>query len=82
MLTDSEHHQAVAAFFRAAKQADPELYEAVCEKYPVLSNAKIRRINRLESRVGLLGLQPANISVNVAGQFDYESVNIGESHNE
>ena len=73
----SSHHEQVRDFMEKCKQENPEEYERVCSKYPVVSSRRISSIKRREATVGLLGLMPARISLDTAIAYDLDP-EIGE----
>lgn len=76
-----EHHRAVEAFFQRARQENPELYEEVCEKYPVLTIAQARLIRHREQAGGLIGVQPTgNLPAHVAELYGYEVDSFDDSY--
>jgi hypothetical protein len=64
----------VDAFFAECETNDPEKFAEVCDKYPTLSQNQHRAIRRREHCVGLLGLQPAYVSPELARRRGFESV--------
>jgi hypothetical protein len=68
----------VREFFAKCREDDPERFEEVCSKYPVVSARRINAVKRRESTVGLLGLQPSRIPLRTAIEYDLDSVNMGE----
>lgn len=55
--SNEEHNRRVHAFFEECKQTNPDLYEEVCNRFPIISAHKMKRIRHKEYLNGLLGLQ-------------------------
>lgn len=66
------HHEQVREFLEKCKEENPEEYERICSKYPVVSSRRISSIKRREATVGLLGLMPARITMNTAIAYDLD----------
>lgn len=60
------HDEAVFAFFKQCQQEDPERYQEISQRYPMVSANRIRRLRRRERCVGLLGLQPCDLPQEIA----------------
>lgn len=54
MPTDREHELAVASFFSRRKTEAPELFAAVCERHPVLTDRQMTRRSRREIPISQL----------------------------
>lgn len=68
------HDEAVFEFFKKCQQSDPELYQEISEKYPMVSANRIRRLRKRERCVGLLGLQPCDLPTEVAMKNGFDNV--------
>lgn len=69
-----EHEQNVREFFEKCKKENPDLLRQVNQKYPVITRDKRRTQRQREQTVGLLGLQPANLPVDIAFELGFESI--------
>jgi hypothetical protein len=69
----SNHQELVREFLEKKALENPEEYDRVCSKYPVVSARRIAAIHRREATVGLLGLLPSRINLSTAKQYDMES---------
>lgn len=69
----------VNQFMQKCKKDQPEKFQEVCDKYQTIDNRKWRIIRQRERCAGLLGLQPAAISVDVANATRLESSLVRES---
>ncbi len=72
------HEKEVRRFFAACEKSDPENYQKVKDKFPTVSWRRWNYSKKYEQSVGLLGLQPANLSIEVAYDLGYESVHLKE----
>lgn len=68
-----QHSDLVNEFMQKCKRENPDLYREVCEKYQTIDNRRWRKIKERERCVGLLGLQPAAVSSDIALRHDLES---------
>ena len=57
---NKKHNQAVNEFMRSCQRKDPQRYEEVCERYPVLSSYQWRRVR--EQEIPFASLSPEEIS--------------------
>ena len=69
----TDHNQRVRDFFEQKKQEDPEFYEKVASKYPMITHRRINNVRRREITAGLLGLMPARIDLSTAILYDVEA---------
>lgn len=65
-----EHSQTVNKFFEECRRTDPVRYATVCAKYPVMSNKRISLVKKRECSVGLLGLQPSAIPIEISSKYE------------
>lgn len=67
-MNKAEHEQAVYDFFKTAAREQPALYRAACDRSPILSGNRIRRLRKREHCVGLIGLQPVRLPTDILSQ--------------
>ena len=72
-MYNSDHENAVRAFFKECREDREDEVNEVFKKYPTITSRKRRNIRRSERNVGLLGLQPANLPIGLAFELGYES---------
>lgn len=78
LVNTYNHEKEVREFFKKCQEESPEKTQEVFRKYPTLSTTKTRRIRKREDKVGLLGLQPSTLPIDVAFELGYDSVFLRE----
>lgn len=73
-MSTLSHEEQVAEFFTSLKKDNPAYWAEMCEKYPILSPNRIRRLRRRERCVGLLGLQPVALPANTLAKYNMDGV--------
>lgn len=73
-MNNPSHEEQVYEFFQVLKKRDPAQWAETCEKYPILSPNRIRRLRRRERCVGLLGLQPVALPASTLAKYNMDGV--------
>ena len=74
----SAHETLVREFLRQAELRDPETFHRVCARYPTLPFRRMKFIRRREICVGLLGIQPARLSLEASLRYGFDRVSADE----
>lgn len=62
----NSHDDPALEFLKAERRKDPMRYALLEAMYPMISPDRIRRLRKREQLVGLLGLEPCDIPLDVA----------------